>query len=244
MSAGGLVYLSRVTILVGHFGSGKTEIAINGAQTLARSGRRVVLVDLDVVKPYFRSRSARAVLAAQGIEVVAPQGENIFADLPIIVPSIRTAVRDVARTVVVDAGGDPTGARALGSLADAIPEEGVETLAVVNFRRPFTTTALDAAEMVRAIEAAARRRVTGLVSNTHLLGETTADVVLHGFALARQAGQVLGLPVRSVVVDEALRLELSGADLGTELLVLKRVVRPPFEVPMRQRTSGPLFVVN
>ncbi len=238
------MYSSRITILVGHFGSGKTEIAINGAQALARAGRRVVLVDLDVVKPYFRSRSARAVLAAQGIEVVAPQGENIFADLPIIVPAIRAAVRDPARTVLVDAGGDPTGARALGSLADAIPAEGADTLAVLNFRRPFTTTATDAVAMVRAIEAAARRRVTGLVSNTHLLGETTAEVVLHGYELARQAGEALGVPVRALVVDEALEGELAGARLGAELTVVKRVVRPPFELSGRQRTTGPLFVVH
>ncbi len=239
-----MVYSSRVTILVGHFGSGKTEIAINGAQALARSGRRVVLVDLDVVKPYFRSRSARAVLAAQGIEVVAPQGENTFADLPIIVPFIRTAVRDVARTVIVDVGGDPTGARALGSLADCIPEEGVETLAVVNFRRPLTATADDAVRMVRTIEAAARRRVTGLISNTHLLSGTTAEVVRQGWELAKQAGAALALPVRAVMVDERLAGQFVGAALGAELVLLRRVVRPPFEVPARQRTMGPLFVVN
>lgn len=238
------MFSSRVTILVGHFGSGKTEIAINGAQLLRRAGRRVVLVDLDVVKPYFRSRSARAVLAVQGIEMVAPLGENIFADLPIIVPAIRTAVRDIARTVVIDAGGDPTGARALGSLSDAIPEDGVETLAVVNFLRPFTATSEDAVQMVRAIEAAARLRVTGLVSNTHLLGETTAEVVLHGYKLAKQAGDALALPVQAVVADGSLAGELAGRELGTELMVLRRVVRPPFEVSRRHRTTGPLFVLN
>jgi hypothetical protein len=238
------VYSSRVTILVGHFGSGKTEIAINGAQALARAGRRVVLLDLDVVKPYFRSRSARAVLAGQGIEVVAPQGENIFADLPIIVPLIRTAVRDEARTVIVDAGGDPTGARALGSLADCIPEAGVETLAVLNFRRPFTATPDDAVGMVRAIEAAARRRVTGLISNTHLLAETTAEVVWQGWELAKQAGVALGLPVRAVVVDEGLAGAFTAATWDAELVALQRVVRPPFEVPARHRTISPLWVVN
>lgn len=238
------MYSGRVTILVGHFGSGKTEIAINGAQRLAQAGRRVVLVDLDVVKPYFRSRSARAVLAAQGIEVIAPPGENIFADLPIIEPRIRTAVRDAGRTVIVDAGGDPTGARALGSLADCIPEEGVETLAVLNFRRPFTATPEDAVRMVRAIEAAARRRVTGLVSNTHLLSETTVEVVREGLEAARQAGTALALPVRAVAVEEGVAGELSGDAVGEEVVVLKRVVRPPFEVPRWQRATGPLFVVN
>lgn len=238
------MYTSRVTILVGHFGSGKTEIAINAAQAVQRAGHRAVLVDLDVVKPYFRSRAARAVLAAQGIEVIAPQGENIFADLPILAPVIRTAVRDASRTVIVDAGGDPTGARALGSLADVIPAEGTETLAVLNFRRPFTATPEEAVSMVRAIEAAARRRVTGLVSNTHLLGETTLETVLSGLALARQTGAALGLEVRAVAVEGRLRQAVLDAGVDTEVFVLHRVVRPPFEGEKRVRTTGPLFVVQ
>lgn len=238
------MYESRVTILVGHLGSGKTEIAIHGAQALKRVGRRVVLVDLDVVKPYFRSRSVRAVLAAQGIEVIAPQGENIFADLPILHPAIRTAVQDAGRSVIVDAGGDPAGARALGSLADVCSQQGVETLAVVNFCRPFTTTAEEAAAMVRAIEAAARRPVTGLVSNTHLLSESTAEVVLAGYALARRTAAMLGLPVRAVVVDESLRGALAEVPLEAELVALRRVIRPPFEMTKRVRTTGPLFVLN
>ena len=88
------MYQKRVTVLVGHFGSGKTEIALNGALDLAAAGLRVTLADLDVVKPYFRSRSARAILSDAGIELVAPTGANVHADLPIIVPQIRSHLRD------------------------------------------------------------------------------------------------------------------------------------------------------
>ena len=111
----------RITAIVGHFGSGKTEIAVNGALKLAGDGVPVALVDLDVVKPYFRSRAARGTLAEHGVDLVVPAGDNIFADLPIIVPQIRTLLRDGRRKVLVDVGGDDTGARALGSLADAVP---------------------------------------------------------------------------------------------------------------------------
>ena len=94
------MYRKRVTLLVGHFGSGKTEIALNGALDLAAAGERTTLADLDVVKPYFRSRSARAILSDAGIELLAPTGANVHADLPIIVPQIRSHLRDPNRRVM------------------------------------------------------------------------------------------------------------------------------------------------
>ena len=90
------MFESRVTVLVGHFGSGKTEIALSSAMELAGQGVPVTMADLDVVKPYFRTRSARALLAEAGVELLAPEGENIHADLPIIVPQIRSNLRHSA----------------------------------------------------------------------------------------------------------------------------------------------------
>ena len=84
----------RVTVFVGHFGSGKTEIALNVALDLATGGERVTLADADVVKPYFRSRAARTLLEDSGVELIAPQGEHVHADLPILVPRLRGALRD------------------------------------------------------------------------------------------------------------------------------------------------------
>lgn len=235
---------SRVTIIVGHFGSGKTEIALNLALKLAEEGRPVTLVDLDVVKPYFRTRSARAWLAASGVALVAPQGDNIFADLPIIVPQIRTLLRDGGRRVLMDAGGDDTGARVLGSLADVIPREETDHLLVLNFRRPFTETVDTAVAMVREIEAAARLPVTGLISNTHLMGETTPAIVLDGYRLARETARRLGLPVVAVTVDEATGAQMAGEELSCPLFMLRRIIRPPFDQTRAQRTTGPLFALT
>jgi hypothetical protein len=234
----------RVTLLVGHFGSGKTEIALNGALDMAAKGSTVTLADLDIVKPYFRSRSARAVLAAAGIRLLAPTGENVHADLPIIVPQIRQALRDPHCRLIADVGGDDTGARVLGSLSDVVPSEETHCLVVLNFRRPSTPNPTEAVVMVRAIETVARLSVTGLVSNTHLMGETTTDVVLDGYRMAMEAAGVLDLPLVAITVDEDTAHGISEAELDCPLLVLRRLVLPPFEQTREQRTSGPLFVVN
>jgi hypothetical protein len=234
----------RVTLLAGHFGSGKTEIALNGALEMAAGGATVTLADLDVVKPYFRSRSARAVLAAAGVRLLAPTGEHVHADLPIIVPQIRQALRDPRCRLIGDVGGDDTGARVLGSLSDVMPLEQTHCLVVLNFRRPSTQTPAEAVAMVRAIEEVARFPVTGLLSNTHLLRETTADVVLDGYRMAVEAGERLGLPVMAVTVGEANVADLGSHTFACRMIVLRRLVLPPFEQAPQQRTSGPLFVVN
>ena len=157
------MYRKRVTVFVGHFGSGKTEIALNGALEIAATGVPVTLADLDVVKPYFRSRSARAILDEAGIELLAPTGENVHADLPIIVPQIRSHLRQNTRRLIMDVGGDDVGARVLGSLSDVVPRDDTDCLLVLNFRRPSTPDPERALAMVREIEAVGQLPVTGLI---------------------------------------------------------------------------------
>lgn len=234
----------RVTIIVGHFGSGKTEIAVNGALKLAADGVQVALVDLDVVKPYFRSRVTRAVMARHGVELIVPTGENIHADLPIIVPQIRTLLRDSRRKVLFDAGGDDTGARALGSLADVVPREETEHLLVLNFRRPFTDSVSSAVTMVREIEAAARLPITGVISNTHLMGETTPEIVRDGYRMAKETAVRVGVPVVAVAVEESMVPRLETTLFDCPLFPLARLIRAPFDVPRQQRITGPLFVLT
>ena len=233
----------RISILVGHFGSGKTEIALNLALQLATRRDDVVVVDLDVVKPYFRSRSAREFMAGRGVRVVAPDGELAHADLPIVLPEVRRVLQDPECRVLVDAGGDPVGARVLGSLADVVPSEEAELLVVLNFRRPSTTSVDEAVAMVRAIESAARLAVAGLFSNTHLLGETTAEVVRRGLAMARQTATLLGVPVVGVGCDEATAASLAGVELGCPVVTLARLIAPPF-APYARRRVGPVFALN
>jgi hypothetical protein len=236
------VFDSRVTVLVGHFGSGKTEIALNGAMDLASRGVPVTMADLDVVKPYFRTRSARGLLAEAGVDLLAPTGPNIHADLPIIVPEIRSHLRRSSRRLIIDVGGDDVGARVLGSLSDVVPIADTECLLVLNFNRPSTPDPDHAVVMVRDIEAVGRLRVTGLVSNTHLMDETTVDVVKRGIELARETAVRVEIPLVAVTAAEPIASALEGS-IDVPVVTLRRIVLPPLDRPVR-RTTGPLFVVN
>ena len=234
----------RVTIFVGHFGSGKTEIALNGALQLAAAGERVTLADLDVVKPYFRSRSARAILVDAGIELLAPTGANIHADLPIIVPQIRSHLRRESGRLIMDVGGDDVGARVLGSLSDVVPVDDADCLLVLNFRRPSTPDPERALAMIREIEAVGRMPVTGLISNTHLMDETTAEVVLEGYRMARETAAAAMVPLVAVAVNGSIAPAFSGQGLECPVISLRRIVKPPFAEYRDRRVVGPLFVVN
>jgi hypothetical protein len=234
----------RVTILAGHFGSGKTEITINAALSMARSQTRVSVVDLDVVKPYFRSRSAKNFLERAGVDLVAPGGEYYSSDLPIILPEIRSLLRDPSRKLLMDAGGDDTGVRAVASLTDIIPREETDFFLVLNFRRPFTPDVDSAVDMIRQIEATSRLTVTGILSNTHLMEETTPEIVRDGYAGAMETARRAGTRLVAVTVGEAVRSNLDQRDFQCPLVVLRRIVKPPFEASRREQTVGPLFVVG
>ena len=238
------MYRKRVTLLVGHFGSGKTEIALNGALDLAAAGARITLADLDVVKPYFRSRSARAILADAGIELLAPTGTNVHADLPIIVPQIRSHLRDSDRRLIIDVGGDEVGARVLGSLSDVVPFEDTDCLLVLNFRRPSTPDPERALQMIREIEAVGRVPVSGLISNTHLMGETTPAVVIDGYRRAVETAKLAEVPLVAVTVTEDLIADLRQENFECPMIAMRRIVMPPFAQNQERRMTGPLFVVN
>ncbi len=231
--------------MVGPYGSGKSEVALNGALAVPRlEGARVALLDLDLVKPFLRARAGREWLEAQGVEVVAPTGDNAYADLPILLPRVRVLLRDPSVRVVADVGGDEVGSRVLGSLADAFPETESDFLLVLNFRRPFAETVEQAVAMARAIEATSRRRLTGVVSNTHLKHETTPEVIRDGYALAVRAASDLGIPVVAVGADQTLADRLDPGEFACPVLWLRGLLRLPFEGGPSVRKSGPLFVLN
>ena len=220
---------TRVTVFVGHFGSGKTEIALHAALAEAERGNLVSLADLDVVKPYFRSRAAKNLLADHGVELIAPTGDHAFGDLPIVLPRVREVLGERSRRVILDAGGDPTGARVLGSLADVMPADA-SCLLVLNFNRPSTPDPEHAVRVIGLIERVARMKVSGLVANTHLMDFTDAAVVLSGLALAEQTAALVGIPVVAVVAEARLAGELERVELPCPLVTLERIVKPPFEL--------------
>jgi hypothetical protein len=220
----------RLIIVVGNYGSGKTEVAVNLALALAGQGATVQLADLDLVNPYFRSREARELLEAQGIRVVVPPCRLASSDLPIVVPEIRGMLRPPSGTrTIFDVGGDDVGARVLGSLSPELDEGGYELWQVINAQRPFTDDVEGCLAMQHGIEQASRLRVTGLLVNSHLIDETTPETVLEGWRLAQELAQRSGLPIRAVAMLERLASAPPLIEaIDAPVLPLRRTMVPPW----------------
>ena len=218
-----------IVLFVGNYGSGKTEVSVNFSIAGANAGLDVRIADLDLVNPYFRCREAREALELSGVGVVLPPEEFLYADLPILSPSVKGMIQRPDGLAVLDVGGDDAGATVLASLAPAFPEGGYEMLQVVNRCRPFTDTAEGVLRILDDIERASRLHITGLVSNAHLMDETSAETIYDGYALAREVGERRGLPVRFVTAARALASTLDATRLDdVPVLPLDRLLLPPW----------------
>ena len=219
----------RLLMIVGGYGSGKTEVSVNLALRLAAAGARVQVADLDLVNPYFRCREARQLMEHHGIRVVVPPGAQAWADLPIMLPEIAGMIDPPEGTVTIfDVGGDDVGATALASLRPRILDGQYELWQVVNSKRPFTGTVEGCVSMQQMIEKASRLSVTGLLANSHLVEETTPADVLEGWTLARELSVRTGLPVRALSVMGELADSPEIAPLKFPKLCLKRHMLPPW----------------
>jgi len=255
----------RVTLFLGNFGSGKTEVAVNFALHAAvacsdagpgeRGGeesgsdceaggpipvgaaRGTVLVDLDLVNPYFRSRESRDELAAHGVRVVVPDAQYLHADLPILSPQVRAVLVASTARVILDVGGDDVGARVLGALHDALPAGSYRALMVLNGNRPLTRDVAGISRMRAEIERAGRVVVGGFVSNTHLMEETTVDTVLRGYRLAAEASAVSGLPLEFVTAPPSL-VDAVAERVSCGVLPLHRTLSVPWERSAGQGKLG------
>ena len=200
----------RITLFAGHYGSGKTNIAVNYAMHLAEDGKQVCIADLDIVNPYFRTKDSEEELTARGIRLISSRYANTNVDLPAIPAESYRIVQDKSIYGVVDIGGDDRGAYALGRFADAIREEGDYRMAfVLNRFRPLTSTVEDAVEIMREIEAAAGLRFTCIVNNSNIGSETTPEIVLESVAFAEAVSLATGLPIwiHTAQKDVAEKLE-------------------------------------
>lgn len=201
----------RITIFAGHYGSGKTNIALNYARHLKCAGGRVSVADLDIVNPYFRTKDSAAELAAEGIGLVVSEFANSNVDFPAMPKEIYALVAERDERVVMDVGGDDRGALALGRyVPDIRSENDYEMLAVVNASRPLTRTAGETVEVLHEIEAACRLPFTGIVNNTNLGRETTAADVLGSVRYADEIAAKMGIPVRFTCAEARVAAELAG----------------------------------
>lgn len=187
----------RIVLLSGHYGSGKTNIAVNIASCIRQCRDKVVLADLDIVNPYFRAADSRKRLAEAGIRLICSEFASSNVDLPALPQEMYAVTDDRSLNAVIDVGGDDRGALALGRWRDAILRENdYEMLFVINCFRPLTRTVDDTLEIMREIEYAAGMRFTAVVNNSNLAGETTADTVLGSMGYARGVSDKAGIPLK------------------------------------------------
>jgi len=203
--------VKRVTLFCGHFGSGKTNIAVNYALARKAEGKAVAIADLDIVNPYFRSKDSEDELVKAGIDFISLPFANTNVDLPSIPSEAYSLVQNRERYAVLDIGGDDRGALALGRFVPAILEENdYENLFVVNFYRPLTENAADAAEIMKEIESASHLPFTGIVNNSNLGAETTAETVEKTEQEALALAELTSLPLVFTAVREGLTPAVRG----------------------------------
>ena len=186
----------RLTLFAGHYGSGKTNIAVNYALQLAKEGKAVCIADMDIVNPYFRTADSAKELAAAGVHLVSPQFANTNVDLPALPAEAYRLVTDRKTYAVMDIGGDDRGAYALGRYVPAIREEGnYRMIFVANCYRPLTRTAEDAIEVMKEIEAACGLAFTDIVNNSNLGSETTPQTIMDSLDFIEKLSKLSGLPL-------------------------------------------------
>lgn len=199
----------RITVLCGHYGSGKTNVAVNFAKDLKKENENVLIADLDIVNPYFRTKDSAEEFEAEGIRLIASEYAGTNVDIPALPQQMYAITHDKNFKAVIDVGGDDRGALALGRLSDEIKQENdYEMLLVINKFRPLTPDADSTAEVMREIECAGKISFTGIVNNSNLGTLTTAQDVLDSAEYANKVSCITGLPIFCTTVDIRLYDEL------------------------------------
>lgn len=215
----------RITLLCGHYGSGKTNVAVNMARDLKKQNEKVTIADLDIVNPYFRTKDSAEELKADGIKLVCSEYAGTNLDIPALPDDMYSLTDDKTVKAVIDVGGDDRGALALGRIAPQIKEENdYDMLLVINKFRPLTPDAASTVEVMREIEQACNIKFTGIVNNSNLGEETNTEVVLSSLTYADEVSAITGLPVVCTAVCDSLYGELADRVENIFSLKLQRKI--------------------
>lgn len=201
----------RIIIFSGHYGSGKTNIAVNFALALKNAGKKVAVADLDIVNPYFRTKDSLELFNNEGIRLICSEYANSNVDIPALPQDIYAVTDDTSYTMVVDVGGDDRGALALGRLTPKIlQEDNYEMLLIVNMFRPLTPNASSTVEVAREIENACKIKFSGIVNNSNLGNATEKSDVLNSLSYANEIAKMMNIPVKYTTVKKELYEELKN----------------------------------
>lgn len=219
--------MKRITIITGHYGCGKTNLAVNLAVNAANEGKSVTIVDLDIVNPYFRTADFRELFNEKGITLIAPDYANSNLDIP----SLQFDLEQIAASggyLIIDVGGDDAGAFALGRYAEALSSYGdeLDMFYVVNQRRYLTTTSDEALALMYEIETAARLKHTGIINNTNLGSETTLEIIEESAEFAAETAEKAGLPLEFTTCPE----ELAELSENEDTFPVKVYIKPLWEI--------------
>ena len=229
----------RLTLFAGHYGSGKTNIAVNYALHLAKEGKCVCIADLDIVNPYFRTKDSAAQLEAAGVELISPQFANSNVDLPALPAEAYKLITDRKTYGIMDIGGDDRGAYALGRYVPGILEENnYRMIFVANSYRPLTRTPEEALEVMREIEAACGLKFTDIVNNANLGTETTPEIVLSAIPYMEKLSQLSGLPIFAHTAESAVAAGLTGK---LNPILPLQLQEKYFDLPTQKPGNRPLW---
>ncbi|MCL1797022.1 MAG: ParA family protein [Eggerthellaceae bacterium] len=229
-----LLPLAPLTLIVGHYGVGKTNLSMNLAIDTARSGKQVTLIDLDIVNPYFRSSDYGALLKDEGVELIAPLYAGTTLDMPSLSGRIDTLINAAGEnhTVIFDVGGDDVGATALGRFGKKIAAHPHAMLYVLNAYRNLTQDITEAVSLLRDIEAKSGLRATGLVNNSHLQGETALATLLASRDFAENIARDTNLPLLATTIPHPLLHDLDASQTPKASNCPKSSAFFPPEVPL------------
>ena len=229
----------RLTLFAGHYGSGKTNIAVNYAIRLANEGKQVVIGDLDIVNPYFRTADSKKVLEQAGVTLISPQFANSNVDLPALPAEAYRLVEDKSTYGIMDIGGDDRGAYALGRYVPAIKaENNYRMVFVANCYRPLTRTPEEALEVMREIETACGLAFTDIINNANLGPETTPETVLAAVPYMQQLSKLSGLPIFAHAAETQVAEALAGK---LEPVISLQLQEKYFDLPSQRPGNRPLF---
>ncbi|MDR2505692.1 MAG: hypothetical protein LBD16_06260 [Oscillospiraceae bacterium] len=215
---------ARINVYLGGYGCGKTELALDAALRIAAPGRKVALIDVDIVNPYFRSSDKRVWLESQGVRVIAPVYAMTSVDTPVLSPAIKSVFDGRDERAVFDVGGDTAGSAVIGGYAERIRESESRVWYVINTSRPLSETAEDNVARINEICLRSRLRPDGLIHNTNLQHETAPEVLIDSFRIIEQISERTGIPVAAVTGEARLAARLPNGMRGLFVGIGRRTV--------------------